>query len=96
MAFDKTGKYHMSPHHAKMADERGASSKKGPEGSPQEEASEPGSEAMAEGDTGSPMMTCPSCGAQFPEEMGLAQPEAMPQPHQPQHSSGAPMALSGY
>ena len=49
MAFDKTGKYHMSPHHAKMADGMG---KRGKEGSDEEEASEPESEREAEGDDG--------------------------------------------
>ena len=96
MAFDSTGKYHMNPHHAKMADN---APKKGAEGSPAEESSEPKGEAMAEGDdVGSQMMTCPSCGAQFPEEMGLAQPDAMPQPQQPSHESqGASMpVLGGY
>ncbi len=49
MAFDKKGKYHMNPHHAKMADE--ADGKHGKEGSAEEEATEPKGEAQAEGDT---------------------------------------------
>lgn len=48
MAFDKTGKYHMSPHHAKMAD--GFANKPAKEGSPKEEASESPEEAKGEGD----------------------------------------------
>jgi hypothetical protein len=49
MAFDGKGKYHMNPHHAKMAD--GFEAKRGKEGSPEEEASEPESERESEGDT---------------------------------------------
>lgn len=98
MPMDKSGKYHMNPHHAKMADARGPAPKKeGAEGSPKEEASEPMSEAMAEGDQGGQMMTCPSCGAQFPEELGLAPEQAMPgHGAAPTHESGALPALSGY
>lgn len=49
MAFDKSGKYHMNPAHARMMD--GAPPKKmGKEGSSQEEATEPKAEAEAEGD----------------------------------------------
>ncbi len=92
MAFDKTGKYHMNPHHAKMAD----SAPKKP--SADDGASDDGIDAAADPDAGQRMMTCPSCGAQFPEEMGLAQPDAMPQPQQPSHESqGASMpVLGGY
>ena len=46
MAFDKFGKHHMNPAHAKMADRF----KKPAEGSPREEATEPRAEAQAEGD----------------------------------------------
>ena len=96
MPMDKAGKYHMSPHHAKMSDERGAAPKKGAEGSPAEEASEPMPEAMAEGDQGADV-TCPGCGATFPLELGLAPQQAMPgQGAVPTHESGAPPALSGY
>jgi len=52
MAFDRSGKYHMSPHHAKMAD--GFGKKPPKEGSPSEEASEPKGEAEAEGDPTKP------------------------------------------
>ncbi len=95
MPMDKSGKYHMNPHHAKAAD---ASAKQGAEGSPKEEASEPMPEAMAEGDTGSGMeVQCPGCGERFPLEQGLA-PQQMPgQGAVTTQSSGAPpMALSGY
>ena len=90
MAFDKTGKYHMSPHHAKMADSAPA------KGGGEPPADDGMNDAGADPDAGSQMITCPSCGAQFPEEMGLAQPEAMPQPQQPHEASGAPSGLSGY
>lgn len=50
MPMDSKGKYHMNPHHAKMAD--GIKPKHKPmEGSPKEEATEPKAEAMAEGDS---------------------------------------------
>ncbi len=89
MAFDKTGKYHMSPHHAKARD-KANESKPPKEGSPAEESSEPPAEASAEGDTAPPMgdggmgmgmgdqggeVSCPACGAHFPLELGLGQPQ---------------------
>lgn len=77
MPMDKAGKYRMNPHQVKMSDERGA--KKGAEGSPKEEASEPMGEAMAEGDQGTDV-TCPGCGATFPLELGLAPQQGMPGP----------------
>ena len=65
--------------------------KKAPEGSPAEESSEPPAEASAEGDTAPPMgggmgmdmgmgdqggeVSCPACGAHFPLELGLGQPQ---------------------
>ncbi len=98
MPMDKSGKYHMNPHHAKMAD---SAPKQGAEGSPKEEASEPMPEAMAEGDPmgdqGSGMdVTCPGCGASFPLELGLAPQEG--QGAVPTHESqGAAMpVLGGY
>jgi hypothetical protein len=91
---DKAGKYHMSPHHAKMAD--AAPKKQGAEGSPKEEASEPMPEAMAEGDQGSGMeVTCPGCGERFPLEAGLAPEQG--QGAVPTHESQAAMpVLGGY
>ena len=88
MPMDQKGKYHMSPHHAKMADS-----------APPKGGDAPAPDAMdmgADPDAGQQMITCPSCGSQFPEEMGLAQPEAMPQPQQPHEASSAPSGLSGY
>jgi hypothetical protein len=96
MAFAKSGKYFMNPHHAKMAD---SAPKKPPasEGSPKEEATEPKAEAMAEGDQGSGMdVTCPGCGERFPLEAGLAPEQG--QGAVPTHESqGAAMpVLGGY
>jgi len=81
MAFDNTGKYHMNPHHAKMAD----ASK------PQMKAPDP--DAGTE-DQESPMVTCPSCGDTFPLEQGLAQPETG-HGAVPTHESGHAMS-GGY
>jgi hypothetical protein len=96
---DSKGKYHMNPHHAKMAD--AAPKKQGAEGSPKEEATEPKAEAMAEGDPmqdqGSGMeVTCPGCGERFPLEAGLAPEQG--QGAVPTHESqGAAMpVLGGY
>jgi len=100
MAFDKSGKYHMNPHHAKMADQ-GA-------GKPPMQASGDEKEMPGDADAGTEgqepvMMTCPACGDTFPMEEGLAH-NAMQQQNPasghgaaPTHqSSGAPMAMSGY
>ncbi len=83
MPMDKNGKHRMNPNFAKEAS------------APPSDTAAPVMDAGADPDAGAQMITCPGCGAQFPEEMGLAQPEAMPQPQQPQ-SSGAPSGLSGY
>ena len=95
MPMDKAGKYHMNPHHAKMAD--AAPKKQGAEGSPTEESSEPMPEAMAEGDQGSGMdVTCPGCGERFPLEAGLA-PEQGHGAVPTHESQGAAMpVLGGY
>jgi len=89
MPMDSKGKYHMNPHNAKAAESAP------PKGDPAPDAA-PAMDAGADPDAGSQMITCPSCGSQFPEEMGLMQPDAVSQPQQPQQSSGASMALSGY
>ncbi len=85
MAFDKSGKYHMNPHHAKMAD--AGSSKDAPDTGMPDDAGQ---------DQAGQMITCPACGAQFPEEMGM-QEHGAAATEQPMHqSSGAPPAMSGY
>ncbi len=93
MPMDKSGKYHMNPHNAKMAD---SAPPKGGSADTSAPAPDAGMDMGADPDAGAQMITCPSCGSQFPEEMGLAQPEAMPQPQQPHEASSAPSGLSGY
>ena len=94
MAFDKTGKYHMNPHHAKMADAA----------PPKDAGAPPAHDAMPDADEGSDqepvMMTCPACGDTFPMEEGLAhsaaQPVAAGHGAAPTHESGHGMSLGGY
>ena len=89
MPMDKSGKYHMNPHNAKMAD---SAPPKGASDAPAPDAMDMG----ADPDAGQQMITCPSCGSQFPEEMGLA-PAGASAPEQPsQPSGGSAPALTGY
>ncbi len=89
MPMDKSGKYHMNPHNAKAADS--ASPRDPAAAAPSGDADmDPGA------DQGGMMMTCPACGTQFPEEMGIA-PAGAAAPEQPsQPSGGSAPALTGY